>query len=100
MTRTAAKQFEKRQESPRRSQHLRWRQASLIRAAGADLKEIQERLGHADFSTTANAYAPLCMTHKQRHPANWGNDTTKNSLRDKAVVSIQWVHKKSLLAFE
>lgn len=39
--------------------HLRHTQASLMLHAGVDLKVIQTRLGHADFSTTANTYAHL-----------------------------------------
>lgn len=38
---------------------LRHTQASLLLAAGVDLKVIQKRLGHADFATTANIYAHL-----------------------------------------
>ncbi len=38
---------------------LRHTQASLLLSAGVDLKVIQPRLGHADFSTTANIYAHL-----------------------------------------
>lgn len=38
---------------------LRHTQASLMLHAGADMKIIQQRLGHADFSTTANTYAHL-----------------------------------------
>ena len=38
---------------------LRHTQASLLLAAGVDLKVIQKRLGHADFATTANLYAHL-----------------------------------------
>jgi len=38
---------------------LRHTQASLMLAAGADLKVIQQRLGHADFATTANTYTHL-----------------------------------------
>jgi len=38
---------------------LRHTQASLMLAAGVDLKVIQKRLGHADFQTTANIYAHL-----------------------------------------
>ena len=33
--------------------------ASLLLAWGVPLKAIQEWLGHSDFSTTANIYAPL-----------------------------------------
>jgi integrase len=38
---------------------LRHTQASLLLAAGVDLKVIQKRLGQADFATTANLYAHL-----------------------------------------
>lgn len=38
---------------------LRHTQASLMLDAGADLKVIQARLGHAKFETTANLYAHL-----------------------------------------
>jgi len=38
---------------------LRHTQASLMLAAGVDLKVIQKRLGHRDFSTTANIYSHL-----------------------------------------
>ena len=38
---------------------LRHTQASLMLAAGVDLKLIQKRLGHRDFSTTANTYSHL-----------------------------------------
>lgn len=38
---------------------LRHTQASLMLAAGVDLKVIQSRLGHRDFATTANTYSHL-----------------------------------------
>jgi integrase len=38
---------------------LRHTQASLLLAAGVDLKVIQKRLGHRDFATTANTYSHL-----------------------------------------
>ncbi len=38
---------------------LRHTQASLMLSAGVDLKVIQKRLGHRDFSTTANLYTHL-----------------------------------------
>ncbi|MEO2019152.1 MAG: tyrosine-type recombinase/integrase [Fuerstiella sp.] len=38
---------------------LRHTQASLMLYAGVDMKVIQERLGHADFGTTANMYAHM-----------------------------------------
>ena len=38
---------------------LRHTMASLLLAAGVDLKVIQKRLGHRDFATTANTYSHL-----------------------------------------
>lgn len=38
---------------------LRHTQASLMLAAGVDLKVIPKRLGHRDFSTTANTCSHL-----------------------------------------
>jgi integrase len=38
---------------------LRHTQASLMLAAGVDLKVIQKRLGHRDFSTSANTFSHL-----------------------------------------
>lgn len=38
---------------------LRHTQASLMLAAGVDLKVIQKRLGHKDFATTADTYSHL-----------------------------------------
>ena len=38
--------------------------ASLLLANGVPLKQIQEWLGHSDFSTTANIYAHLDYTSK------------------------------------
>ena len=43
---------------------LRHSCASLLRANGVPLKQIQEWLGHSDFSTTANIYAHLDYTSK------------------------------------
>ena len=44
---------------------LRHSAASLLLANGFSLKEIQEWLGHADISTTANIYAHLQYKAKQ-----------------------------------
>ena len=38
--------------------------ASLLLANGVPLKQIQDWLGHSDFSTTANIYAHLDYTSK------------------------------------
>lgn len=38
---------------------LRHTQASLMLYAGVEMKVIQERLGHADFGTTANMYVHM-----------------------------------------
>ena len=43
---------------------LRHSYASLLLANGVPLKQIQEWLGHSDFSTTANIYAHLDYTSK------------------------------------
>jgi integrase len=43
---------------------LRHTQASLMLAAGVDLKVIQKRLGHRDFATTANTYSHLLQNAK------------------------------------
>ena len=43
---------------------LRHSCASLLLANGVTLKEIQEWLGHSDFSTTANIYAHLDYSAK------------------------------------
>ncbi|WP_248734522.1 tyrosine-type recombinase/integrase [Neobacillus rhizosphaerae] len=38
--------------------------ASLLLANGGSMKEVQERLGHSDYSTTANTYAHLEYSSK------------------------------------
>lgn len=43
---------------------LRHSCASLLLASGVPMKHIQERLGHSDFSTTANIYAHLDYSSK------------------------------------
>lgn len=40
--------------------------ATLLLAHGVPLKQIQEWLGHSDFSTTANIYAHLDAASKQK----------------------------------
>lgn len=49
---------------PIRFHDLRHSCASLLLANGVSLKEIQDWLGHSDFSTTANIYAHLDKTAK------------------------------------
>jgi len=44
---------------------LRHSSASLLLANHVPLKQIQEWLGHSDFSTTANIYAHLDVASKQ-----------------------------------
>jgi len=43
---------------------LRHSCASLLLANGVPMKQIQEWLGHSDFSTTANVYAHLDYNSK------------------------------------
>ena len=43
---------------------LRHSCASLLLANGVSMKQIQEWLGHSDFSTTANIYAHLDYSSK------------------------------------
>ena len=43
---------------------LRHSCASLLLANGVPMKQIQELLGHSDFSTTANIYAHLDYSSK------------------------------------
>ena len=43
---------------------LRHSCASLLLANGVSMKQIQEWLGHSDFSTTANVYAHLDYSSK------------------------------------
>ena len=43
---------------------LRYSCASLMLSSGVPMKQIQEWLGHSDFSTTANIYAHLEYTSK------------------------------------
>ena len=49
---------------PIRFHDLRHSCASLLLANGVPMKQIQEWLGHSDFSTTANIYAHLDYTSK------------------------------------
>ena len=44
--------------------HLRHSCASLLLTNGVSMKQIQEWLGHSDFSTTANVYAHLDFNSK------------------------------------
>lgn len=49
---------------PIRFHDLRHSCASLLLANGVPMKQIQEWLGHSDFSTTANIYAHLDYSSK------------------------------------
>lgn len=53
-----------RKDKRMRFHDLRHSCASLLLANGVPLKQIQEWLGHSDFSTTANIYAHLDYTSK------------------------------------
>ncbi|MDT2661114.1 tyrosine-type recombinase/integrase [Enterococcus hulanensis] len=44
---------------------LRHSNASILLANGQDMKKIQEWLGHASYSTTANLYAHLSSDFKE-----------------------------------
>lgn len=58
-------EFVEKHGLPRMRFHdLRHSCASLLLANGVPLKQIQEWLGHSDFSTTANIYAHLDYTSK------------------------------------
>ena len=48
----------------RRLDFLRHSCASLLLSNGVQMKQIQEWLGHSDFSTTANIYANLDYSSK------------------------------------
>lgn len=47
-----------------RAPHKRHSCASLLLANGVPMKQIQEWLGHSDFSTTASIYAHLEVNSK------------------------------------
>ena len=47
-----------------RFHNLRYSRASLLLSNGVPMKQIQEWLGHSDFSTTANIYAHLDYSAK------------------------------------
>ena len=49
---------------PIRFHDLRHSCASMLLANGVAMKQIQEWLGHSDFSTTANIYAHLDFNSK------------------------------------
>ena len=59
---------------------LRHTQASLMLYAGVDMKIIQQRLGHANFATTADMYAHL-MTDSQAK----ASDKLGNMMKDKSI---------------
>jgi len=59
-------QGKQRHSLPRiRFHNLRHNCASLLIAQGFGLKDVQEWLGHADITMTANVYAHLDMKRKQ-----------------------------------
>ena len=58
------KLLEKNGLRPIRFHDLRHSCASFLLANGVPMKQIQEWLGHSDFSTTANIYAQLDYASK------------------------------------
>ena len=80
---------------PIRFHDLRHSCASLLLANGVPMKQIQEWLGHSDFSTTANIYSHLDYSSKissaealmngrgrNQHPGN-----EENSLQNQPILS-------------
>ena len=55
---------------------LRHSCASLLLANGVPMKQIQEWLGHSDFSTTANIYAHLDSQSKNLSARTMANTLT------------------------
>lgn len=64
VTDTFKRVLEKNGLRPIRFHDLRHSCASLLLANGVPMKQIQEWLGHSDFSTTANIYAHLDHSSK------------------------------------
>ena len=65
---------------------LRHSSASLLLANHVPLKQIQEWLGHSDFSTTANIYAHLDAASKQKQCCmDW--DWKKNEAASKRTCT-------------
>lgn len=58
---------------------LRHTQASLMLAAGVVLKVIQKRLGHRDFSTTANTYSHLLQNAENEAVSRVGDLMNKRA---------------------
>ena len=80
---------------PIRFHDLRHSCASLLLANGVPMKQIQEWLGHSDFSTTANIYSHLDYSSKISSAeammnglgmgSNPGNEA--NSLQNQPILS-------------
>ena len=65
------KKFMKKINLPDMSPHdLRHTCASLLLQSGADIKSVQDILGHADASTTLNFYVKSDMNNMRRATAN------------------------------
>ncbi len=73
LTETFAKLLKKHGLRKIRYHDLRHSCASLLLANGVPMKQIQEWLGHSDFSTTANVYAHLECNSKRLSAAAMTN---------------------------
>ncbi len=65
---------------------LRHTQASLLLAAGVDLKAIQKRLGHKKFETTANIYSHLLQNSQHEAVDKLSNMMEKTAPKKRRTV--------------
>lgn len=65
---------------------LRHTQASLLLAAGVDLKVIQKRLGHKKFETTANIYSHLLQNSQHEAVDKLSNMMEKTAPKKRRTV--------------
>jgi integrase len=79
---------------------LRHTQASLLLAAGVDLKIIQKRLGHRDFATTANTFSHLLQGAQDAAVKKMAAMMRKGSQAERPVILnsggyILWLHSRN-----